>query len=67
MYLSRIRFLFFEIYKTIESINPHFMKKKKNEMKKHNPVVRDSYKLNILKLNIHNYFFSIGQSFIRIA
>ena len=57
MYLRRISFLCFEIYKTIESLNPHFMKKKKkseNEMKKHDRVVRDSCKLNIHKLNIRN-------------
>ena len=50
MNLQRIRFLFIEIYKTVNSLNPDFMKKKKKkkktEMRKNNRIVRDRYKLN---------------------
>ena len=43
--LWRMRFLCIEIYKTINSLNPGFMKNYV-EVKKNNRVVRDRYKLN---------------------
>ena len=50
--LWRMRFLCIEIYKTINSLNPGFMKNYV-EVKKNNRVVRDRYKLNwnILRTN----------------
>ena len=46
MNLRRIRLLCIEIYKTINSLNPDFMKKN-FEIKKNNRVVRERYKLNL--------------------
>ena len=46
MNLQWIRFLCIEIYKTIDSLNPDFMKSI-FEMKKNNRVVRERYKLNL--------------------
>ena len=44
--LHRIRFLYIEIYKTINSLNPDVMKKI-FEMKKNNRVTWNRYKLNL--------------------
>ena len=46
MNLRRIRFLCIEIYKTINSLNPDFMKNI-FEMKTNNRIVREKYKLNL--------------------
>ena len=46
MKLQRIKFLCIEIYKTINSLNPDFMKKM-FEIKKNNRVFREGYKLNL--------------------
>ena len=46
MSLQRIRFLCTEIYKTVNSLNPDFMKNI-FEMKKNNRIVREKYKLNL--------------------
>ena len=46
MNLRQIRFLCIEIFKTIKSLNPNFMKNF-FEMKKNNRVVRERYKLNL--------------------
>ena len=45
MNLQRIRFLFIERYKFVNSLNPNFMKNI-FQMKKNNRVVRERYKLN---------------------
>ena len=46
MNLQRIRFLCIEIYKTINSLNPDFMKSI-FEIKTNNRIVRKTYKLNL--------------------
>ena len=46
MNLRRIRLLCIEIYKTINSLNPDFMKNI-FEMKTNNRIVREKYKLNL--------------------
>ena len=46
MNLQRIRFLFIEICKTINSLNPDFMRNI-SEMKKNNRVVWKIYKFNL--------------------
>ena len=46
MSLQRIRFLCIEIYKSINSLNPDFMKNI-FEMKTNNRIVREKYKLNL--------------------
>ena len=46
MNLRRIRFLCIEIYKTINSLNPDFMKNV-FEMKTNNRIVPEKYKLNL--------------------
>ena len=49
MNLQRIRFLFIEICKTINSLNPDFMRNI-SEMKKNNRVVWKIYKFNLNRL-----------------
>ena len=44
MNLQQIRFICNEIYETINSLNPDFMKKK-IEIKKNNRVAREKYKV----------------------
>ena len=46
MNLRRIRFLYIEMYKTTNSLNPDFMKNV-FEMKTNNRIVRGKYKLNL--------------------
>ena len=46
MRLQRIRFFCIEIYKSINSLNPYFMKNI-FEMKTNNRIVREKYKLNL--------------------
>ena len=46
MRLRRIRFLCIDIYKSINSLNPDFMKNI-FEMKANNRIVREKYKLNL--------------------
>ena len=46
MNLRRIRFLYFEIYKTINSLNSDFMKNI-FEMKTNNRIAREKYKSNL--------------------
>ena len=64
MNLRRITFLCIETYKTINSLNPDFMKKIL-EMKKNNRVLRDRYKLylNILRTNQVTFGTNILKSY----